>query len=191
MFSRRRRRPRCAIRLKKNIWCYIGYKASSSAFATEAAGIVGILVHISALCSIPFNAVKGKPHASCRYGRPLLSKVPHIVIYSTRSLILLFGLRSVPSLRQVHQMTPWPQIILNTKKVKGFYQRYCTATNPFRLTGIRHITRLYTHPISNYRLFQDNCTKLGVGVGWGVGWLLVPDVHVSRKILCTPSLCQC
>ncbi len=31
-----------------------------TAFATEAAGMVGGLVHISALCSLSFDATKGK-----------------------------------------------------------------------------------------------------------------------------------
>ena len=52
---------------KKNIECPIAYKASTStAFATEAAGIVGRLVHISALCLLSFNAVTGKARASYR-----------------------------------------------------------------------------------------------------------------------------
>ncbi len=39
---------------------------TSTAFATEAAGVVRRVVHISALCSVSFIAVKGKARASYR-----------------------------------------------------------------------------------------------------------------------------
>ncbi len=54
-----------AFSVKEKDLCYIAYGASAStAFAIEAAGIAGHLVHISGLCSLSFNAVKGKVRAS-------------------------------------------------------------------------------------------------------------------------------
>ncbi len=41
-------------------------ESASTAFAIEADGIIGRLVHISGLCSLSFNAVKGKAGVSYR-----------------------------------------------------------------------------------------------------------------------------
>ena len=52
--------------------------SASTAFATEAAGIVDSLVHISALCSLSSNSIKGKARDS--YRRVIL--IHHIVVSS-------------------------------------------------------------------------------------------------------------
>ncbi len=54
--------------------------STSTAFTTEAAGIVSHLVHISALCSLFFNAVKGLLQASdthVPYGGEIYCDVLH------------------------------------------------------------------------------------------------------------------
>ncbi len=59
----------------------------STAFATEAAGIVVRLVHISAVFSLSFNAVKGKARPS--YRRVILI---HHIVKSSMVMFLYEGL---------------------------------------------------------------------------------------------------
>ncbi len=64
---------------RRRLRCDIEYKVSASTvFITGAAGIVGRLVHISALCSLFSNAIKGKARTSHRE----VALIHHIVASS-------------------------------------------------------------------------------------------------------------
>ncbi len=80
---------------------YIAYRASASAaFAIEAAGIVGHFVHISGICSLSFNALKGKVRAPYRWViiihhivasatvMPYMMELPVIIICSIHGITL-------------------------------------------------------------------------------------------------------